>query len=150
MTWQDKKQELKNNLFKLISTEEITFLKDIDIRIDVIKKGKFYYNCNNCTVELEHSNVRGFLNQLDRNKFYTIIPLLSVNNKMDEPYIILSKQILITRYSNSINLFSYFANKINDTIKLYNIEELDNFHIIFKYKEVDFDLNINNIHKFMD
>jgi hypothetical protein len=65
---------------------------------------------------------------------------------MDEPYIVLSKQILITRNSNSLNLFNYISNKIDDSINLYNIEELEYFNIVFKYKQVDFDINFNKFY----
>jgi hypothetical protein len=143
MTNETKILELKTKLFKLISTSEITFLKDLDLKINVIKRGKFFYSCNNCYDQLEHSNVGNFLFQLHKEKFYTLIPLLSVNNKMDEPYIILSKQILITRHSNSLNLYNYIQNKIYDSFYFYNIDELNNFNIVFKYKEVDLRINLN-------
>jgi hypothetical protein len=45
MTFQDKLKELKQEIFNLISTKEITFLYKLDKRIDVNRLGKFnYYN----------------------------------------------------------------------------------------------------------
>jgi hypothetical protein len=38
---------------------------------------------------------------LDEDKIYTIIPFMTSNNRPDEPYIILSQQILVTRKSSS-------------------------------------------------
>ena len=131
----------KNKIFELISTKEITFLKDLDRRISINKTGKFYYKSNKYTVELDTSIVRNFLHSLDTDSIYTLILILSANNTSDQPYIVLSKQILITKYSNTLIIHNYIENKINDAIVLYNIDEIENFNIVFKYKKVDIQFN---------
>jgi hypothetical protein len=68
----------------------------MDKRIDINKFGKFY--CYNCS-ELDGNTVWRFLNELEFNRIYTFIPFISVNSRPDEPYIILSQQILVS--SNS-------------------------------------------------
>lgn len=122
-------------MFDLISVKEITFLKDLDYRITINKNGKFCYykflNINSNTIW------RFFLFKLIENKVYTVIPFISVNNKPDEPYIVLTQQFLISTKSDLILISNFIINKISDTVKLYNIHNLNDFNIIFKFKEVE-------------
>jgi hypothetical protein len=62
------------NMYQNISTKEITYLKDLDKRITINKKGIYSYNNNNCNyetfLELHHNNVYHFLKELDdKTKF---------------------------------------------------------------------------------
>lgn len=133
MNFEQKLIELKTKMFDLISNKEITYLKDLDTRITINKNGKFcYHKC----LEIDSNIIWKFTQKLEENKVYTLIPFISVNNNPDEPYIILSKQILITKKSNSFLISSYISNKISDTMKLYNILNFNGCCIIFKYKEV--------------
>jgi hypothetical protein len=94
--------------------------------------------------EFNNSKVWNFLNELEDNKVYILIPFISANNRPDEPYIILSQQILITNNSNSLLISNYINNKINETINLYNINNLENKTLIFKYKPVKINFNEHN------
>jgi hypothetical protein len=76
-----------------------------------------------------------------------LIPFISANNRPDEPYIILSQQILITNNSNSLLISEYINNKIIDTMNLYNINSLENTTLIFKYKSIK--INFNEYDKFI-
>jgi hypothetical protein len=76
-----------------------------------------------------------------------LIPFISANNRPDEPYIILSQQILITNKSNSLIISNFINNKRNDTINLYNINSLENKTLIFKYKSIK--INFNEYNKFI-
>jgi hypothetical protein len=130
-------------LFRLISTKEITLLKDLDRKIWITKKSKF----NHTTFqELNYNNVYDFLCSLEHERFYILIPILSVNNCIDEPYVILSRQILITRYSSETLLINYINNKSRNSFEIFNIDNLEKFHIVFKYKEINF--NFINYDKF--
>jgi hypothetical protein len=147
MNFNQKIQQMTSKIFELISTKEITFLKDLDNRILIHKNGKFYYNSNICNSELDYSIIKDFLSKLEFNKIYTLIPYLSINNKTDEPYIILSKQILISKASDSFILYDYIDDKIKETINLYNIDQLENFYIIFKFKQVNIEFKEYNTFK---
>jgi hypothetical protein len=72
---------------------------------------------------------------------YTLIPFISANDRPDEPYIILSQQILITDKSSILLFSDYINNKIIDTINLYNINNLENITFIFKYKSIKINFN---------
>jgi len=135
MTFQEKVKEIQTKMFDIISTKEITYLKDLDKRIKLNKYGKFHYWR---IYEITNSKIWAFLNELEDNRVYTLIPYISANDRPDEPYIVLSQQILITPNSNINLLTEFITNKINNTINLYNITELEGV-IIFKYKQVKID-----------
>jgi hypothetical protein len=100
MTFNEKVQEMKNKIFNLISIEEITFLKDLDRRITINKFGKFnYYKIN----ELRNQNLfLEFINELEEGCVYTVIPIISRYDNSEDPFITLSKQILLTNKSNHL------------------------------------------------
>jgi len=140
MTFKQKLQEMNIKMFNIISTKEITYLKELDKRIQIDKKGKFnYYKI----FDFNHSKIWNFIYKIEENKVYTLIPFISKNDRPDEPYIILSQQILITYNSNPLLITNYINNKINDTINLYNINRLEAV-IIFKYKQVEINFNKYN------
>ena len=135
MTFQEKLQHLKNEMYDLITTNNISFLWNLDKRIELNKTGKFSYHI----FLLGTSNIWGFLERLEEDKIYAIIPLLSKNNKSDEPYIVLSQTFLVTRKSNYRLIMEFISNKTNLTYDLYNMDEDNNLYLTFKYKEVKFD-----------
>jgi len=132
MSLQDKIKEMQTKMFEIISTKEITYLKDLDKRIKLNKYGKFNYWR---IYEIRNYKIWSFLNELEDNKVYTLIPYISANDRKDEPIIVLSQQILITSNSNSLLINDYINNKIIETKYLYNITELEGV-LIFKFKEV--------------
>ncbi len=144
MNFNAKVKEMNKIMFEIISNKEITMLKDLDKRININKYGKFYYYK---IYEFNNSNIWNFLKDLDDNKVYTLIPFISAKNNPNEPYIILSQQILITNNSKSLLLSNFINNKIIDTINLYNINNLENISLIFKYKSIK--INFNEYNKFI-
>jgi len=137
MTFNEKVKEIQTKMFDIISTKEITYLKDLDKRIKLNKYGKFHYWR---IYEITNSKIWAFLNELEDNRVYTLIPYISANDRPDEPFIVLSQQILITSNSNSLLLCDYINNKIYNTKNLYNITELEGV-LIFKFKQVKIEFN---------
>ena len=137
MTFQEKVKEMNIKMFDLISTKNITYLKDLDKRIKLNLYGKFYYWR---IYEIRNYKIWNFLNELEDNKVYNLIPLFSANGRPDEPIIVLSQQILVTSNSNSLLINEYIINKIIETQNLYNITELEGV-LIFKYKQVKINFN---------
>lgn len=128
MTFQEKVKQM--NIFDLISTKEITYLKDIDRRIKINKSGKFQYSKFN---DVDTNKIWCWLYELEENYVYTVIPLISASDRPDEPYVILSQQMLVSHKSNALLLGKYINNKIIDSINLYNMREFEGI-IIFKFK----------------
>lgn len=88
-------------------------LKDINSRIKIYKIGKFnhYYIPN-----MRLPGIINFISKLDEDAIYTIIPIISMVGKTDDPYIILSKQILVTRYSSPKLIHEFLNSKLEPVI----------------------------------
>lgn len=137
MTFQDKIKELKQEIFNLISTKEISYLYNLDKRIDVNRLGKFnYYNFSS---ELHSGEIWKYLQQLEDDRIYALIPIMSKNVTPDEPFIVLSQTILITKNSDINIIIKHIWDKTDKTCELYDIDLDNSFKITFKYKEVKFD-----------
>jgi hypothetical protein len=84
-------------LLKLISINNITLLKDLDTHVYINKDGKFYYKD---IPSLQLMSIINFINKLEDDQIYTIIPLVSTFGTNNDPHIVINKQILITKYSS--------------------------------------------------
>jgi hypothetical protein len=124
----------------LISTNEITMLKDIDTNIKINKVGQFkhFYIPN-----MEIIGISKILSKLDDDSAYIIIPIISMFGKDNDPTIILSKQFLISNNSSSKVIHDYLDTKLERAILDFgavNLEGSNYFQLILKYKKVTFDL----------
>jgi hypothetical protein len=128
-------------LLNLISTKEITLLKELDKLIHINKQGKFNYkNIPN----FQQIHILNFINRLDENSIYTIIPMISMFGKDDDPYIIISKQLLISRFSSSELIHDYLYDRMLIAIQDFRIENLENgnkYYLVFKYKKITLDFS---------
>jgi hypothetical protein len=143
MNYNQKVLEMNQKLFDLISVKEISFINEIDYRIDIIKNGKFKHYRFFC---IDEYHIKNFLNNLDDNKVYSLIPFISINQRIDQPYMVLSQTILVTKQSNHLLIYNYLHNKIDDFVNLFNIDSLNAYYTIFKYKSVE--INFNEYIKF--
>jgi hypothetical protein len=128
-------------LLQLISTKEITMLKDIDLMIKINKIGKFrhYYIPN-----MEVVGISNFISKLDDDTFYTIVPIISMFGKIDDPYIVLSKQILVSRDSSPKVIHEYLNSKLDKAILEFasiSLEGGNYFQLTFKYKKLTLDFS---------
>jgi hypothetical protein len=108
-------------LLNLISTKEITLLKELDKLIHINKQGKFNYKNIPNFLQI---HILNFINRLDENSIYTIIPMISMFGKDDDPYIIISKQLLISRFSSSELIHDYLYDRMLIAIQDFGIENL--------------------------
>jgi hypothetical protein len=117
-----------------ISVERITFLNELDsfTLIKFISKFRYFDIYDN-----EIIKIKEFLHNLDNNSIYSVIPLATMSPKLDDPYIILSKQILITQYSNPYTLHNYLNEQLRKFCEDFNIEDLNNFRIYLKFRKID-------------
>lgn len=130
--------ELNQKIFDLISTKDITFLKDVDTKINIIKNGQFkHFKLYGCDLD----QVKNFLFNLDSNKIYTLIPFISINAKIEDPLIILSRQILISRNSDPTLLYNYVNDRLLFAQDQFEFDKLESFYTIFKYKYIEIDFN---------
>jgi hypothetical protein len=55
----------------------------------------------------------------------------------DDPYLILSKQMLITAYSDTKVISEFLAAQLHISMNDFEFDSLDKFHyLIFKYKKI--------------
>jgi hypothetical protein len=133
---------INQKVYDLVSNKDIAFLFELNHKLKINKNGKFkYFKMNN----FELDDVKNFLNNLDHDKIFTLIPFISINGRSDEPFIILSQQILITRDSTPVLLTNFIDTKINKTFELFNSNNDISYYTIFKYKSIEIDYkSINN------
>lgn len=87
---------------KNISVNEVTLLADINKEFFIDQSSKSnYHEIYNFEMEYFYN----FITNLDGNSLYTVIPIISVKNS--DPYMVLSKSILVTKYS-SYRAVQYF------------------------------------------
>jgi hypothetical protein len=130
-----------SQLLHLISTKEITLLKELDKLIHINKQGKFNYK-NIPSFQLIH--ILNFINRLDDHSIYTIIPMVSMFDKDDDPYIVISKQLLVSKYSSSQLIHDYLYDRLELAIQDFGITNLDqgnHFYLVFKYKKITLDFS---------
>lgn len=131
--------KFRKDIYNFISITEITFLADMDKRIEINKNGKFkYYN-----FLLGTNKIFDFLKDLEDTKIYIVIPMLSKNARSDQPYFILDRQILLTNKSDYMLIAKHISSKYNETLEIYELDDNDDLILTFKYKEVRIDLNQN-------
>jgi len=66
---------------------------------------------------------------------------MTINKSIDDPYITLSKKILITKYSNPLILHNFLINKIDRTDESFEFGELQYYWLTLKYKSIELDFN---------
>jgi hypothetical protein len=125
----------------LISSNDITMLKDIDNNIKINKIGQFkhFYIPN-----MEIVGINKFISRLEPDSVYIIIPIISMFAKDNDPIIILSKQILVSNNSSSKVIHEYLDAKLERAMLDFgavNLEGSNYFQLIFKYKKVTFDFS---------
>ena len=122
-------------LLRNTSNNEITLLKDINKHIKTEKYGKFQYFYISY---FQINEIRDFIENLEYDTLYTLIPMISIYGKDEEPYLILSKQILVTRYSNHITIDNFINKQLDTALNDFNFKLDNKFHfLILKFKKIN-------------
>jgi len=122
---------------KHISIKDITLMSDVHKDLFIDKSGKFhYYESKNFYMEFFYNFITG----LSSNSLYTVIPIISVKNSPDEPYIVLSNSILVTKYSDYKLVHNYIFERYLKSKDSFEIID-DDFLLVLKYKRVKLDIN---------
>src|SRR6266581_717100 len=118
-------------LLSTISTNGITMLKDVNALIEVNKAGKFKY----CYIpNMKIIGIVDFINKLEDDSIYVMIPIISTFGRDNDPHITLSKQILISNNSSSKTIYDYLSYQLDKAILDFGITNLDTkdyFQLIF-------------------
>jgi hypothetical protein len=123
------------NIYKLITQETITFMKDVDNHVEIRGIEKFKY----CDIwDFNIQLIREFIYNLDDETIYTILPFVTISHKLKDPTLVLSKQILVTRYSNSETIYEYIFKQFELAEKHFNMGYIDRYNVYFKYRRITF------------
>jgi hypothetical protein len=123
------------NLKKYLSTNNISFLINLDKTINIDKSGKSYYYK---IYRIELNEIKNFVLNLKENEVYIVNPIISINCKHNDPYLTLSRQFLITNKSNPNLIYNYLMDQLEIASNDFQFHD-DYYFLIFKYKKVQLD-----------
>jgi len=128
-------KNLHIELLKRISNSNITLLKDVNKQIQINKNGKFKYYY---LPFFDFNKIIEFIDNLENNYLYTIIPLIFLYGRDEDPHIILSKQILISSFYNPRIINDYLIKQLEKIVDDFGIN-LENkfYYLIFKYTKIE-------------
>ena len=125
------------NFLKKISTNDITLLKDINCALIFDKhRYKFFLIPN-----FEPQLIRYFISKLNKDYLYSVIPFISKDSRVDDPYLVISRQFLVTKYSNDFIITKYLTNNLDIAMNQFNIDKLEDHCLVFRYKKLSIDYN---------
>lgn len=102
-----------------ISNENITFLKDINKHVNFSLNGEFKY----CTIKnLDVRILGGFIDGLTQGSIYTVIPFVSTSLLIGDPFLVLSRQFLVTKHSSYEIVNKYCRDQFNIAISQFNLD----------------------------
>lgn len=124
---------------KYITTNDISFLANIDRVIDVNKNGKTMYFK---MFRISHYDIQNFILSLDTHKIYMANPFITINCKYDDPIIALSRPFLITNESNPKIIYDHLITQFEKANNDFNMDMGYEYFMMFSYKSVDLDKRI--------
>jgi|ERR1700744_3434875 len=124
------------NLLKSTSNVKIDLMKNVSKHIKFNKNGKFKYHY---IPFANYDLLENFILNLDQNSLYITIPMLSREGKSDNPYLVLSKQFLLSQYSSPEIINKFIMEQLDIALFDFNFElEFDKFfYLILKYKKIE-------------
>ena len=90
-------------------------------------------------------NFSNFINNLDSNSLYYFIPIIKINFDLNNPYIVLSNSILISKFSDYRLIHYYVYNKFNQSINDFKLDRNINYLINLKYVYIIKIINIYSV-----
>jgi hypothetical protein len=124
---------MKFNIIRKHFENKITLLKDVSKNIIIYKKGEYKY----FQIPLiQFEGIENFLLNLDNDKIYILIPFISPHGNINDPILVLSKQLLITKNSNPRIVLEFLADQLDKAIIDFGFSELNKYYLVFKYKAV--------------
>jgi hypothetical protein len=110
-------------------------MKNITLLKDINKKKIFLFTSPFLKIEiflLPLIGIRGIQNftlNLENEKVYLVIPFISPHWKLNDSILILSKQLLVTKYSNELTVQTYLADQLDKAIIYFGLTDLDKYYL---------------------
>jgi hypothetical protein len=137
-----------NNITKSIHTFDISTFsqKDITFLSEQVKNKKLfkigYYHFFKIA-NLELNILKDFIQILDLNKAYIVLPILASDKTTGEgPILSLSKQILVSRDSNSMTIRNFLLKQVDIACMNYGISDLGDYTVVFKFRPISLSTEI--------
>ena len=114
-----------------LTTQQITFLKDIPSNIEVDMTSGWRYHFFDC---LSPQEIDLYLNLIDEDKIYLIIPVFSGSKLLSKPTLHISDPFLINCKSNPFLITRFISEQWNSSGFVFNESAI--FTFSFKFKRV--------------
>nr|YP_009487166.1 hypothetical protein [Russula compacta]AWB36068.1 hypothetical protein [Russula compacta] len=132
-----KYMKLYKIFLKTISVNDIHLQSTFKKQIFLDKSAKSYYMTYK---DYDTEDLKDFINDLDSNGLYSVIPMISMKSCLNKPYIVLSPSILVSKYSN-YHFLTYFIHKKHmETIDEFDMKNIEKPVLILKYKRIFMDI----------
>jgi hypothetical protein len=116
------------------SKNNVTFLSDQIKNKKLFTIGNYNYFK---FITLEINEIKNFLEQLESNKAYIVLPILVVSGlESNTPILSLTNQILVTKDSDPNIILNFILKQIELSCANYGIENIENSIIIFKFRAI--------------
>jgi hypothetical protein len=96
-------------------------MTDVSKKFLMNRSGEFKYFSN---FNFDAKLTSHFIASLEDGTLYTLIPLISISGLHADPYLILSKQIIISKYSNHNIINGYLANRLLIVIEQFGLSSI--------------------------
>jgi len=125
------------NIKKQLTTNEISFLVNIDRRINIDKNDKYYYYQIS---GINLASITNFILNIRNHDIVLVHPFISIKCRHNDPYLTLSRQFLLSNNSNSNLISEYLSYQLEEAGNDFKFDhdELD-YKLIIKYKRVYLD-----------
>ena len=80
---------------------------------------------------LEQDYIKNFIFELEDNELYVITPLISVNCRLNDPYLNLSRQFLVNNQSNHKLIHNFLYIQIDTFKNDFYIDDINDNHYPF-------------------
>lgn len=124
---------MKFNIIRKHFENKITLLKDVSKNIIIYKKGEYKY----FQIPLiQFEGITNFLLNLDNDKIFILIPFISPYCNLNDPILVLSKQLLITKNSKPRIVLDFLTDQLDKAITDFGLSDLNKYYLVFKYKPI--------------
>lgn len=116
-----------------LTTNNITFLRDVypSVKVNMTSGWKFYYFDGSLT------EITSFINFMDDDKIYLLIPLFSTSKSSQNAILNLSDPFLVNNKSDSVLIINFIMDQWKSSG--FEIKEGKEIYFSFKFKRVWFE-----------
>lgn len=127
-----------NNFKKFISTINVTFLEEIEKNVFINRnyKTKHYRFYN-----LEFDEIKSFILDLDDDKIFQVMPLISIISNLKDPYLVVSDTFLIHKKCDYLLIHNHIYTQICKALEQFGFQDITyiDFYLYLKCTRITFE-----------